>query len=84
MLTLTQFEWNSVQTLAPLIIGIAGLLVTLVYERLWAKEAFLRHSLYHNTASTTVYLGGCIQGLVVRIPFISTKLGCLELTVAVR
>ncbi|KAI0517802.1 major facilitator superfamily transporter [Xylaria bambusicola] len=60
----SQFEWNSVQTLAPLIIGLLGLLATLVYEKLWAKEPFLRHSLYHNTSSTVGYACGCIQGMV--------------------
>ncbi|KAI8628044.1 major facilitator superfamily transporter [Xylariaceae sp. FL1651] len=59
-----QFEWNSVQTLAPLIIGFLGLLTTLVYENLVAKQPFLRHSLYHNTSSIAGYVVGCIQGLV--------------------
>ncbi|KAI1175260.1 major facilitator superfamily transporter [Nemania sp. FL0916] len=60
----SQFEWNSFQTLVPLIIGFVGLLGTLVYEKLWAKEAFLRHSLYHNTSSIVAYLCGSIQGMV--------------------
>ncbi|TGJ84601.1 hypothetical protein E0Z10_g4160 [Xylaria hypoxylon] len=60
----SQFEWNSVQTLVPLIIGFVGLLATLVYEKLWAKQAFLRHSLYHNSSSIVAYICGCIQGMV--------------------
>ncbi|GAP85143.1 putative major facilitator superfamily transporter [Rosellinia necatrix] len=60
----SQFEWNSVQTLVPLIVGFVGLVFTLVYEKLWARQAFLRHSLYHNTSSIVAYLCGSIQGMV--------------------
>ncbi|KAF2968178.1 hypothetical protein GQX73_g5380 [Xylaria multiplex] len=60
----SQYEWNSIQTLVPLIIGFVGLLVTLVYEKLWAKQPFLRHSLYHNTSSIIAYVCGSIQGMV--------------------
>lgn len=65
---ITQFEWNSAHTLVPLIVGFVGLLTTVLYEKLWAKEPFLRHSLYHNASSVVAYLCGCIQGMVVRIP----------------
>ncbi|KAI0458907.1 major facilitator superfamily transporter [Xylaria acuta] len=60
----SQFEWDSAQTLVPLIIGFAGLFFTMVYEKLWAKQAFLRHSLYHNASSIAGYLCGSIQGMV--------------------
>ncbi|KAI0438633.1 major facilitator superfamily transporter [Xylaria telfairii] len=60
----SEFEWNSPQTLAPLIIGFVGLIFTLVYEKLWAKQPFLRHSLYHNASSIVGYLCGSIQGMV--------------------
>ncbi|KAI1822460.1 major facilitator superfamily transporter [Xylaria intraflava] len=60
----SQHEWNDVQTLVPLILGFVGLLVTLVYERFWAKQPFLRQSLYHNSSSIVTYVGGLIQGLV--------------------
>ncbi|KAI1433772.1 major facilitator superfamily transporter [Xylaria sp. CBS 124048] len=60
----SQYAWSAVETLVPLILGFLGLAVTLVYERLWAKQPFLRQSLYHNTSSVMTYLGGLIQGLV--------------------
>ncbi|KAI0909569.1 major facilitator superfamily transporter [Ustulina deusta] len=60
----SQFEWNSAHTLVPLIVGFVGLLTTVLYEKLWAKEPFLRHSLYHNASSVVAYLCGCIQGMV--------------------
>ncbi|KAI0390488.1 major facilitator superfamily transporter [Xylariaceae sp. FL0594] len=60
----SEFEWNDVATIVPLVIGFVGLILTLVYEKMWAKNPFLRHSLYHNAASTVAYVCGCIQGLV--------------------
>ncbi|KAI1429030.1 major facilitator superfamily transporter [Xylaria sp. FL1777] len=60
----TQFEWNSASTLVPLIVGFVGFLATLVYEKLWAKQPFLRHSLYHNASSVVGYICGSIQGMV--------------------
>ncbi|KAJ3561057.1 hypothetical protein NPX13_g9091 [Xylaria arbuscula] len=44
--------------------GFVGLLATGVYEKLWAKQPFMRHSLYHNASSITGYACGCIQGMV--------------------
>ncbi|KAI5918149.1 major facilitator superfamily transporter [Camillea tinctor] len=60
----SQYAWGSAQTLAPLIIGVAGLLATAVYESNYAKYPFLRRSLYHDTTSACTYVAGCIQGLV--------------------
>ncbi|KAI0465743.1 major facilitator superfamily transporter [Xylaria cf. heliscus] len=60
----SEFEWNSPQTLVPLIIGFVGLIFTLVYEKFWARQAFLRHSLYHNASSIVGYMCGSIQGMV--------------------
>ncbi|KAI1814155.1 major facilitator superfamily transporter [Poronia punctata] len=47
----SEYEWDSFQTLVPLILGFTGLVATLLYEKLWAKDPFLRHSLYHNASS---------------------------------
>ncbi|KAI0205955.1 major facilitator superfamily transporter [Astrocystis sublimbata] len=60
----SQYEWNSASTLVPLILGFVGLAFTLLYERLWAKQAFLRHSLYHDASSIVCYICGSIQGMV--------------------
>ncbi|CAJ2509477.1 Uu.00g145030.m01.CDS01 [Anthostomella pinea] len=60
----TQYSWGSAQTLAPLIIGFVGLVVTVVYENYFAAQPFLRRSLYHDTTSVVTYIAGCIQGLV--------------------
>ncbi|KAI1293134.1 major facilitator superfamily transporter [Xylaria venustula] len=60
----SQFEWNSAQTLVPLIVGFVGLLATVIYERLWAKQPFLRHSLFRNASSVVAYICGSVQGMV--------------------
>ncbi|KAI0965588.1 major facilitator superfamily transporter [Xylaria arbuscula] len=60
----SQFEWNSAQTLVPLIVGLVGLLATIIYERLWAKQPFLRHSLFRNASSVVAYICGSVQGMV--------------------
>ncbi|KAI1334386.1 major facilitator superfamily transporter [Xylariaceae sp. FL0016] len=59
-----QHDWDSAETLAPLIVGAAGLIATLFYEACVAKEPFLRHSLYHDASSIVTYIPGCMQGLV--------------------
>ncbi|KAI1638288.1 major facilitator superfamily transporter [Biscogniauxia mediterranea] len=60
----SQYAWDSAQTLVPLIIGVGGLLVTVIYESNCAKHPFLRRSLYHDMTSACTYVAGCIQGLV--------------------
>ncbi|KAI1077036.1 major facilitator superfamily transporter [Whalleya microplaca] len=59
-----QNPWDSAETLAPLIIGVLGLVMTIVYEYYFAKQPFLRRSLFRNKMSVVTYTLGCIQGLV--------------------
>lgn len=65
----TQQPWNSFRTLVPLLIGIAGIIVAMIWEIYGAKEPFLRHRLFHCPSSYAAYLGGLVQGLLVRRPF---------------
>ncbi|KAI0150508.1 major facilitator superfamily transporter [Xylariaceae sp. FL1272] len=60
----SEYDWQSVQTLVPLIVGFLGLIATVVYEAKWAQNPFLRRSLYHNTSSVVTYVAGSVQGLV--------------------
>ncbi|KAK7910702.1 major facilitator superfamily transporter [Apiospora marii] len=52
----SQHAWDSVATLVPLCVGVAGLVVTYVWEAHFAKEPFLRKSLFWRLT---------IQGLVI-------------------
>ncbi|KAI0023350.1 major facilitator superfamily transporter [Xylariomycetidae sp. FL0641] len=56
--------WGSAQTLVPLILGLLGLVVTVAYEVYFAKQPFLRRSLWHDRTATVTYMAGGIQGIV--------------------
>ncbi|KIW63956.1 hypothetical protein PV04_08917 [Phialophora macrospora] len=60
----TSYPWHHWRTLVPLILGVLGLIATMVYERYGAKEAFLRHSLFHVKSAHGIYIGTFVQGLV--------------------
>lgn len=60
----TMFSWSSVQTIAPLIIGLAGLLGTAAWERYMAKEPFLPQTLFYNRSAISAYICSAVQGLV--------------------
>ena len=67
----SQYSWNSVQTIAPLVVGVVGLAGTCVWEGCFAKEPFLRHRLFGNVSSVATYFCGAVQGLLVsRILFL--------------
>ncbi|KAI1170590.1 major facilitator superfamily transporter [Nemania sp. FL0916] len=60
----TQHAWDSAATLAPLIIGIIGVIATVVYEAYVAKFPFLRKELFRDVSSIVAYLAGGLQGLM--------------------
>ncbi|KAK8041480.1 major facilitator superfamily transporter [Apiospora phragmitis] len=61
----SQHAWDSVPTLVPLCLGVAGLGATYVWEAYFAKEPFLRRSLFWRLSSIATYFCGAIQGLVI-------------------
>ena len=62
----SQYAWNNVQTLAPLIIGFVVMILTFVYEQTIAKEPFLPRSIFNNYSAIAAYACAAVQGLVVR------------------
>ncbi|KIW34204.1 hypothetical protein, variant [Cladophialophora immunda] len=61
----TTYAWNHWRTLVPLLVGLAGLVATMIWERFGAKEtAFLRHSLFHVWSAHAIYFGAFAQGLI--------------------
>ncbi|KIV87194.1 hypothetical protein PV11_02756 [Exophiala sideris] len=60
----TQEPWSSFRTIVPLVLGSAGLIATILWERYGATEAFLRHSLFHTPSAFAVYAGAFCQGLL--------------------
>ncbi|KAK7954731.1 major facilitator superfamily transporter [Apiospora saccharicola] len=61
----SQHAWDSVATLVPLLVGIAGLVATYVWEAHFSKEPFLRKSLFWRLSSIATYFCGAVQGLVI-------------------
>ncbi|TDZ35739.1 Efflux pump FUS6 [Colletotrichum spinosum] len=58
------FPWRSAQTLVPLFIGAAGLVVSLLYESKFAAHPFLRKMLFTDRSAITVYILGLLQGFI--------------------
>lgn len=61
----SQYAWGSFRTLVPLILGAIGTLASLVWER-FAKEPFLRKSLFNSWSAIIAYTSAAFQGLLVR------------------
>lgn len=59
----SQFPWKSAATLVPMILGLAVVFMTGLYERFVAKVTFLRLSLFHSWSAIAVYLCTVLQGL---------------------
>lgn len=60
----TQFAWSSAATLAPLIVGAAGLVATALWERFGAAEPLLQHGLFGSVSGVAVYACSAAQGLL--------------------
>ncbi|KAH8664680.1 major facilitator superfamily transporter [Xylariales sp. PMI_506] len=69
-----QYDWNSYQTIAPIITGVLGMTGTIFYENHWAQEPYLCKSLWSSSGAIITYINGCLQGFVIlgylyHIPF---------------
>lgn len=62
-----QYAWSSWRTLLPLILGAIGVVASLVWER-FAREPFLRHTLFGSWSAIIAYLSAAFQGLLVCHP----------------
>jgi MFS family permease len=59
-----EHAWDSWRTLVPLIIGVTGVVLSLLWERYGAKNPFLYRSLFPNLSAIVTYLNALAQGLV--------------------
>ncbi|KAK4132666.1 MFS general substrate transporter [Trichocladium antarcticum] len=74
-----QFEWKSAQAIAPMVIGIASVIVAIIWEYNYATEPFLRPSLFHSTSALATYICALFQGFILfcalyYIPFYFTAI----------
>lgn len=60
-----QFPWSDYRTLVPLILGGAGVGISLIWEKYGAREPFLRKSLFYEISAIAAYICALMQGLVV-------------------
>ena len=56
--------WSSWRTIVPLMIGLAGILLSLVWECRYAKNPFLQRSLFPNVSTIATYLSALFQGFI--------------------
>ena len=59
------YEWNHWRTLLPLILGVVGLAIFILYSLSWPKEPLIRPSLFNSRTSITAYFGTMIHGMLV-------------------
>lgn len=61
-----QFPWDDYRTVLPLVLGFGGLVMTMIWERYYAKVPLLARSYFQPRSLNLVYASACIQGLTVR------------------
>lgn len=58
------YSWSSWRTLVPLLIGVAGLVLFVIWEERFAKEPVIPLRITKNRSAAVNYLGGFLQGLI--------------------
>ena len=61
-----QYAWNTAAIIYPLLLGAAGLVATVFWEKTVASIPIFRPSLFSSAASACIYLCGTLQSLLVR------------------
>ncbi|KAH7408085.1 putative major facilitator superfamily transporter [Phaeosphaeria sp. MPI-PUGE-AT-0046c] len=59
-----QYVWDSVPTLVPLLVGLATVAMTAVYERFVAKKPFLHFSIFNRVSSLLCSVCAVLQALI--------------------
>jgi hypothetical protein len=60
-----QFAWSSVQTIAPMVVGGVGIIISILWEIYGAREPFLRPSLFNSVSALVTYTCALLQGFIV-------------------
>ncbi|PGH03017.1 hypothetical protein GX51_04335 [Blastomyces parvus] len=58
------YEWDSWRTLVPLLIGIVGLIVTMIYEYKFAQDPILPIAIFSTRTAIVSYIETTLHGLV--------------------
>ncbi|KAK4158735.1 major facilitator superfamily domain-containing protein [Cladorrhinum sp. PSN259] len=59
-----QFSWKSVQVLVPMLVGVASVAASIVWECYGAREPFLRPSLFYSSSALAAYACALFQGFI--------------------
>ena len=59
------YEWQSWGTLAPLILGLVGLVSFVLYSASISPQPLIRRSLFNTQTAITAYIGTLIHGIIV-------------------
>ncbi|KAL2145752.1 hypothetical protein VTI28DRAFT_6447 [Corynascus sepedonium] len=59
-----QYEWKSVQSITPIVVGVVGVIVAVIWEIYGAREPFLRPSLFNSTSALATYACALFQGFI--------------------
>ncbi|ODM18661.1 hypothetical protein SI65_05278 [Aspergillus cristatus] len=59
-----QYDWDSVQVLVPIFLGLAGIISMIVWEKWGTENPFLRIWIFDDLRTTAAYLCGMLQGLI--------------------
>lgn len=60
-----QFPWSSWRTYVPIIVGVVGIVISMLWESYGAKRPFIPISLFSRTSSIIAYVCACLQGALV-------------------
>jgi len=59
-----QYEWKSAQSITPIVVGILGVVVAVLWEIYGAREPFLRPSLFNSPSALATYACALFQGFI--------------------
>ncbi|KAL2174902.1 major facilitator superfamily domain-containing protein [Thermothelomyces heterothallicus CBS 202.75] len=59
-----QYEWKSVQSVTPIVAGVAGVVIAVIWEIYGAQEPFLRPSLFRSPSALATYACALFQGFI--------------------
>jgi hypothetical protein len=66
-----KYEWRSSAVLVPIVAGLEGLVITVLYEKRYAKNPFLRLAIYQHWSGIVVSICTIIQGYLVSPSYVA-------------
>jgi hypothetical protein len=64
-----KYQWRSPAVLIPIVVGLGGTVITVLYEKRYARNPFLRLSIFQHWSGIVVSICTIIQGYLVSAPY---------------